>query len=313
VKGQARTAKPDTPMMPPPRLARSLLEAYLRHLTDERRLSVHTARGYQRDINALIELAGTTPLDGLQVHEVRRFVAQLHARGLDGKSLARALSAWRGFFNFLGRDHGFQQNPCIGIRAPRAAKKLPRALSPDEASRLMEIDADDPLALRDKAIFELFYSSGLRLSELTGLATGDVDFVDATVRVTGKGSKTRIVPVGAYALKALSAWLPERDGLAADEETALFLNRKGRRLSTRSVQLRLEGWALKLGLGRRVHPHALRHSFASHVLQSSGDLRAVQEILGHASISTTQVYTQLDFQHLAKVYDAAHPRARKKS
>jgi integrase/recombinase XerC len=310
VKGQARTAKPDTP---PQRIARSLLEAYLRHLTDERRLSVHTARGYQRDINALIELAGMTPLGGLQVHEVRRFVAQLHARGLDGKSLARALSAWRGFFNFLGRDHGFQQNPCIGIRAPRAAKKLPRALSPDEASRLMEIDADDPLALRDKAIFELFYSSGLRLSELTGLATGDVDFDDATVRVTGKGSKTRIVPVGAYALEALRAWLPERDGLAADGETALFINRKGLRLSTRSVQLRLEHWALKLGLGRRVHPHALRHSFASHVLQSSGDLRAVQEMLGHASISTTQVYTQLDFQHLAKVYDAAHPRARKKS
>ena len=310
MKGQARTAKPDTP---PQRIARSLLEAYLRHLTDERRLSVHTARGYQRDINALIELAGMSPLGGLQVHEVRRFVAQLHARGLDGKSLARALSAWRGFFNFLGRDHGFQQNPCIGIRAPRAAKKLPRALSPDEASRLMEIDADDPLALRDKAIFELFYSSGLRLLELTGLATGDVDFDDATVRVTGKGSKTRIVPVGAYALEALRAWLPERDGLAADGETALFINRKGLRLSTRSVQLRLEHWALKLGLGRRVHPHALRHSFASHVLQSSGDLRAVQEMLGHASISTTQVYTQLDFQHLAKVYDAAHPRARKKS
>jgi integrase/recombinase XerC len=304
-------AKPNTPT--PDAMARSLLEAYLRHLTGERRLSVHTARGYQRDIGALIDLAGSAPLDRLQVHEVRRFVAQLHARGLDGRSLARALSAWRGFFNFLGRDHGFQQNPCVGIRAPKAARKLPRALSPDEASRLMEIDADDPLALRDKAIFELFYSSGLRLSELTGLATGDVDFGDATVRVTGKGSKTRIVPVGAYALKALRAWLPERDGLAADGETALFVNRKGLRLGTRSVQLRLERWALKLGLGRRVHPHALRHSFASHVLQSSGDLRAVQEMLGHASISTTQVYTQLDFQHLAKVYDAAHPRARKKT
>jgi integrase/recombinase XerC len=312
VKGEARTAKPGTPR-PPEAMARRLLEGYLRHLTDERRLSVHTARGYQRDISALIDLAGTTPLDRLQVHEVRRFVAQLHARGLDGRSLARALSAWRGFFRFLGRDHGFQQNPCVGIRAPKAAKKLPRALSPDEAGRLMEIDADDPLALRDKAIFELFYSSGLRLSELTGLAIGDVDFDDATVRVTGKGAKTRIVPVGAYALKALRAWLAERGGLAADGETALFVNRKGLRLGTRSVQLRLERWALKLGLGRRVHPHALRHSFASHVLQSSGDLRAVQEMLGHASISTTQVYTQLDFQHLAKVYDAAHPRAKKKT
>jgi integrase/recombinase XerC len=177
----------------------------------------------------------------------------------------------------------------------------------------MEIDAEGPLALRDKAILELLYSSGLRLSELTGLAPGDVNFDDATVRVTGKGAKTRIVPVGRYALVALRAWLTERDRLAAEGEAALFVNNKGRRLSARSVQLRLKQWALKRGLGRRVHPHALRHSFASHVLQSSGDLRAVQEMLGHASISTTQVYTQLDFQHLAKVYDAAHPRAKKRT
>jgi integrase/recombinase XerC len=247
------------------------------------------------------------------VHAVRRFVAQLHARGLNGKSLARALSAWRGFFKFLARDHCFQQNPCAGVRAPKAAKKLPRALSPDEAGQLMAIDAAGPLALRDKAILELFYSSGLRLSELTALAPEDVDFDDATVRVTGKGAKTRIVPVGSHALAALRAWLIERERLAAAGEAALFVNNQGRRLSARSVQLRIERWALKRGLGRRVHPHALRHSFASHVLQSSGDLRAVQEMLGHASISTTQVYTQLDFQHLAKVYDAAHPRAKKRS
>jgi integrase/recombinase XerC len=177
----------------------------------------------------------------------------------------------------------------------------------------MAIDAAGPLALRDKAILELFYSSGLRLSELTALAPADVDFDDATVRVTGKGAKTRIVPVGSHALAALRAWLIERERLAAAGEAALFVNNQGRRLSARSVQLRIERWALKRGLGRRVHPHALRHSFASHVLQSSGDLRAVQEMLGHASISTTQVYTQLDFQHLAKVYDAAHPRAKKRS
>ena len=311
MKGEGQIAKREAPK---PRLAiaRVFLDDYLKHLAHERRLSEHTVRGYRRDITTLIELTGPAPLERLQVHEIRRFVAQLRARGLDGKSLARALSAWRGFFRFLARDHGFRQNPCVGIRAPKAAKKLPRALSPDEAGQLMQIDADGTLALRDKAILELFYSSGLRLSELTGLAPGDVNFDDATVRVTGKGAKTRIVPVGSYALVALQAWLTERDRLAAEGEDALFVNNKGRRLSARSVQLRLEQWALKRGLGRRVHPHVLRHSFASHVLQSSGDLRAVQEMLGHASISTTQVYTQLDFQHLAKVYDAAHPRAKKK-
>jgi integrase/recombinase XerC len=312
VKGERHIAKPGAPRSQPA-VARRFLDAYLDHLAHERRLSAHTARGYRRDINTLIELIGATPLDRLQVHEIRRFVVQLHARGLDGKSLARALSAWRGFFRFLARDHGFRHNPCVGIRAPKTSRKLPRALSPDEAGQLMEIDAEGPLALRDKAILELLYSSGLRLSELTGLAPGDVNFDDATVRVTGKGAKTRIVPVGRYALVALRAWLTERDRLAAEGEAALFVNNKGRRLSARSVQLRLKQWALKRGLGRRVHPHALRHSFASHVLQSSGDLRAVQEMLGHASISTTQVYTQLDFQHLAKVYDAAHPRAKKRT
>jgi integrase/recombinase XerC len=201
----------------------------------------------------------------------------------------------------------------VGIRPPRAAKRLPHALSPDEAGRLMEISASDPLAVRDKAILELFYSSGLRLSELTGLAHDDVNFRDATLRVTGKGAKTRIVPVGSYALAALQAWLPARGGLARAEEKALFVGRDGGALGARAVQARLKHWALKLGLADKVHPHALRHSFASHLLQSSGDLRAVQEMLGHSSISTTQVYTHLDFQHLAKAYDAAHPRAKKKS
>ena len=293
--------------------AQKLLKDYLAHLANERRLSAHTGSNYKRDIDALIGLAGSTPLDRLQVHQIRRFIAQLHARGLDGRSLARMLSAWRGFFKYLARDHGFGQNPCLGIRAPRAAKKLPQALSPDEAGRLMDIGGEGPLAVRDKAILELFYSSGLRLSELTGLKPMAINFGDATVRVTGKGSKTRIVPVGSHALTALQAWLAERSRIAGLQDDALFVGLNGTRLGPRAVQLRLKQWAVKQGLGSRVHPHALRHSFASHLLQSSGDLRAVQDMLGHASISTTQVYTQLDFQHLAKVYDAAHPRAKRKS
>lgn len=293
--------------------AHRLRDAYVSHLTTERRFSPHTAKSYARDIDLLIELAGTTPLERLHVHEIRRFIAQLHARGLAGRSLARALSAWRGFYRYLARDHGFRHNPCVGIRAPKGARKLPSALSPDEAHQLLERDAAGPLGVRDKAMIELFYSSGLRLSELTGLDLGDVNFDDATVRVTGKGAKTRIVPVGGPALAALKAWLDARGSVARADECALFPTARGTRLTPRAVQLRLENWALKQGFGRRVHPHVLRHSFASHLLQSSGDLRAVQEMLGHASIATTQVYTQLDFQHLAKVYDAAHPRARKRS
>ena len=290
-----------------------LLRGYLEHLSNERRLSRHTVENYARDIAALLELSRDTPLKQLQVNQVRRHVAQLHARGLNGRTLARMLSAWRGLFHYLARDHGYTQNPCVGIRPPRAAKHLPHALSPDEAGRLMQFDAADPLAVRDKAIMELLYSSGLRLAELTGLAPDDVNFRDATVRVTGKGAKTRIVPVGSFALAALKAWLAARGQLAQPAQPALFVGRDGAALGPRAVQARLKHWALKLGLADKVHPHALRHSFASHLLQSSGDLRAVQEMLGHASISTTQVYTQLDFQHLAKVYDQAHPRARRKS
>ena len=270
------------------------LQQFSAHLANERRLSPNTILNYARDIAALLELAAGTPLAKLQLHQVRRFVAQLHARGLDGRSLARMLSAWRGFYRYLARDHGYSNNPCVGLRAPKAKKSLPHALSPDEAGRMMDIPENDKLATRDKAIYELFYSSGLRLSELTGLAPGDINFSDATVRVTGKGAKTRVVPVGSHA-------------------DALFVNRNGTRLTPRAVQYRMKEWALKLGLAANMHPHVLRHSFASHVLQSSGDLRAVQEMLGHASISTTQVYTHLDFQQLAKVYDAAHPRAKRKS
>ncbi len=289
------------------------MEQYIDYLAHERRLSANTLESYGRDIEVLIERAAETPLDRLQVHDIRRFVSLLHGKGLGPRSIARMLSGWRGFYRYLARDHGYGDNPCLGLRAPKAAKRLPHALSPDEASRLLDMQAEGTLAIRDKAMFELFYSSGLRLSELTGLAPVDVNHAEGTVRVTGKGSKTRIVPVGTQALEALRAWLEARAHIPRLAPDALFVNRRGQRLTPRSVQQRLKDWALKQGIAANVHPHVLRHSFASHVLQSSGDLRAVQEMLGHASISTTQVYTHLDFQHLAKVYDAAHPRARAKS
>ncbi|MBI3528671.1 MAG: tyrosine recombinase XerC [Betaproteobacteria bacterium] len=285
---------------------------FLSHLIRERRLSPHTAEGYGHDVRVLLELTQETALHDLQIHQIRRFIARLHGRGLGGKSLARMLSAWRGFFNYLARDHGFTRNPCTGVRPPKSPKSLPKALSPDEATRLVSFPQSDPLAVRDRAMFELLYSSGLRLSELTSLRQGDVSFADATVRVIGKGNKTRVVPVGSHALQALQAWLPVRESLPRRSESALFLNQRGDAISPRAVQSRLKAWGIKQGLPGHVHPHMLRHSFASHILQSSGDLRAVQEMLGHASISSTQVYTHLDFQYLAKVYDQAHPRAKRK-
>ena len=296
-----------------PCVTNKLLEQFLAHLASERRLSPHTVLNYGRDVAALLELAGDAPLEQLQIHHLRRFIAQLHARGLDGRSLARMLSGWRGFFRYLARDHGYTHNPCTGLRAPKAKKTLPHALSPDEAQRLMQLPENGALAARDRAMFELFYSSGLRLSELISLAPDDINFSDATVRVTGKGSKTRIVPVGSHALRALTDWLKPRAALVKAGDNALFINRNGRRLTPRAVQYRMKSWALKLGLNTDLYPHKLRHSFASHLLQSSGDLRAVQEMLGHASIATTQVYTHLDFQYLAKAYDAAHPRAKRKT
>jgi integrase/recombinase XerC len=312
VTARGRRQPATTPPAPATGPAQQLLQGYLRHLTHERRLAAHTAKNYRRDIEALLAFAGATPPAALSAHDIRRCVARLHGGGLDGRSLARMLSAWRGFYQYLARDHGCPHNPCVGIRAPKSAKRLPQALSPDEARQLVELEATDALAVRDKAILELFYSSGLRLAELTGLAPDDVNFSDATVRVTGKGSKTRIVPVGSHAAKALRAWLAERAAIPRADAAALFVNRQGRRLGPRAIQARVRQRALQQGVASRVHPHMLRHSFASHVLQSSGDLRAVQEMLGHSSISTTQVYTQMDFQHLAKIYDAAHPRAHKK-
>jgi integrase/recombinase XerC len=288
------------------------LQGFLSHLRHERRLSGHTASNYAHDVDTLFHLAGATPLGELDVHHARRFVAVLHGRGLQGRSLARALSAWRTFFRYLARDHRFRSNPFEGIRAPKAPKTLPKVLSPDEAARLVALPGEEELTIRDRAMLELFYSSGLRLSEVAGLTIERIDWPNAEVRVWGKGAKERIVPVGAQAMTALAQWRVHRESLVKPGVSAVFLTREGTPLSPRAIQSRLRDWAIRQGLPRHVHPHMLRHSFASHVLQSSGDLRAVQEMLGHASISTTQVYTHLDFQYLAKAYDAAHPRAKKK-
>ena len=290
----------------------SALERYLGHLRGERRLAANTVEAYRRDGALLTELAAGRPLESLGSADVRRFVATLHGRGQSPRTLARVLSCWRGFYDWLARAHAVKVNPCAGVKPPRAARKLPPVLSPDEAVRLVSLEDGSDLGLRDRALFELAYSCGLRVSELTGLDVGAVDAATGEARVTGKGAKTRIVPVGAPALAAIAAWLPVRARLAKPGEGALFVGAAGRRLAPREVQRRIKRWAAAAGIPVDVHPHMLRHSFASHVLQSSGDLRAVQEMLGHASIASTQVYTHLDFQHLAKVYDAAHPRARRR-
>lgn len=291
-----------------------LLSGYLAYLNNERQYSPLTLESYACDIRHLFVASDTIELTDIQSHQIRRFIAQLHGKGLGGKSLARKISAWRGFYTYLIRDHRYINNPCAGVRAPKSGRNLPNILSPDEAVRMVEIPvADDVLAMRDKAMFELLYSSGLRLAELVGMDPPALDFAEGTVRITGKGNKTRIVPLGSHAIAALQKWLLVRFTLVKGEEPALFINKNGGRLSARSVQLRMKEWGIKQGISNNVHPHLLRHSFASHVLQSSGDLRAVQEMLGHASISTTQVYTHLDYQYLAKIYDSAHPRAKKKA
>jgi integrase/recombinase XerC len=295
--------------------ATATVDDYLAELAEQRRQSPHTISNYRRDLKRLLALAGDARPGELQVQQIRRFVARLHAQGLSGRSLARMLSAWRGYFGWLGQHGAVSANPCDGVRPPKAPRRLPNALSVDEAAALLAPEADDDpvLAARDVAMFELFYSSGLRLAELAALDCAALEslLVDGEVRVLGKRSKARIVPVGTRARAALAAWQVLRGQLAGEDERALFVSRRGTRLSHRAIQDRLGRHALRAGLPRHVHPHMLRHSFASHVLQSSGDLRAVQEMLGHASIASTQVYTHLDFQHLAKVYDAAHPRAKR--
>jgi integrase/recombinase XerC len=289
--------------------------AWLESLEHQRRLSGHTLANYSRAVGVLFKLKEKTPLRDVDSRQIRRFVSQLHAAGLSGRSLALTLSAWRGLYKWLARQHGFAANPVQGVRAPKSPRYLPKALSVEQAQQLLEgVPSATPEGARDRAMFELLYSSGLRLAELIALNAedGGLDLKQGEVTVTGKGGKTRTVPVGARARDALRDWLKARALLAAPQERALFVGARGRRIAPGTVQARLRAWAKRQGLGASVHPHMLRHSFASHVLQSSQDLRAVQEMLGHASISTTQVYTHLDFQALAKVYDAAHPRARKK-
>lgn len=295
----------------PPRPDTSLLAAWREHLTAR---PAHTRVAYLRDLRVLQTLAGDAPVERLSGPELRRCLATLHSRGLSGRSLARMLSAWRAFYRFaLDRDPVLKDDPCAGLKAPKSARRLPSTLSPDEAVQLVSIDDAEALAVRDRALFELAYSSGLRVSELAGLDISALDLKTGQARVLGKGSKERVVPVGAPAREALARWLERRAEIAQREGEAVFLSRSGRRLTSRAIEQRLAAWAVKRGLSQHVHPHMLRHSFASHLLQSSGDLRAVQELLGHASIASTQVYTHLDFQALAKTYDRAHPRAKRKS
>ena len=291
------------------------LDRYLDQLTGERRLSAHTRAAYARDLQALVAFCDQQGRDdwaALSSQDLRNFAASCHRQGLAGKSIQRRLSAVRGLFEFLLSQGRVGHNPARDIRAPKSPRRLPGVLDVDQTNRLLNFAPQDTLALRDLAFMELLYSSGLRLAELTGLDINDLDLEAGLVRVTGKGAKTRVSPVGRRAAAALQRWLPARDELAKPGQNALFVARNGRRLSPRSVQQRLALWARRQGMAGKVHPHMLRHSFASHLLESSGDLRAVQELLGHADISTTQVYTHLDFQHLAEVYDRAHPRAKRR-
>jgi integrase/recombinase XerC len=300
---------------------------FRRYLGSERRLSTHTDRSYARDLAALVRYCdqhGISEWAHLDPQQLRAFAAHAHARGLAPRSIQRRLSAVRSFYQFLlrespaelarkGRGPRVRVNPAQGVRAPKSARRLPQTLDADQMARLLQIPAGDALSARDRALMELLYSSGLRLAELVGLDLVSLDLKDRTVQVLGKGRKSRIVPVGRVAVQALRGWLKERAALARNDEPALFVGRNGRRLGARAVQLRVAAWARRQGLTVPVHPHLFRHSFASHLLESSGELRGVQELLGHADISTTQIYTHLDFQHLARIYDATHPRARRKA
>lgn len=287
------------------------LAAFLDHLALEKRASAHTVAAYRRDLEFLLAYlseAGIAEPQAIRTAHVRAFLAEQHRAGLSGRTLARRLAAIRAWFRYLLRRHGLPADPSRGVRAPKTVRRLPEVLDVDEAIRAVEIPVENALDLRDRAILELLYSSGLRLSELVGLNWEDLDLARGLVRVLGKRAKVRVVPVGRHALAALED-LAEASGR---REGPVFLSRRGERLSARSVQARLRLHALRRGFGRRLHPHLFRHSCASHLLESSGDLRAVQELLGHADLATTQIYTHLDFQHLAQTYDRAHPRAKRK-
>lgn len=291
------------------------LEGFLQELADIRRYSKHTISNYRRDLEAsrlIFFNLEKTHWRNVEPADVRILVSKQHQKGHTGRTIARQLSALRSLYNWLLKRKLCTSNPAKDIRAPKDRKPLPATLDPEEVQQLLTKSADSTLDLRDTAIFELFYSSGLRLSELVGIDISDMDLREGQVRVTGKGNKVRILPVGSKAIQALSSWLNVREQWLQGEQAALFLSKRGKRLAARSVQDRLKKLALKTGLSRNCYPHMLRHSFASHMLESSGDLRAVQEMLGHADISTTQIYTHLDFQHLASVYEKAHPRAKNK-
>ncbi len=292
----------------------SELDDFHNYLKSERRYSPHTLAAYQRDLNAFMAFCKQQNISSWQQVDdlhVRGFVASQHRKGLSGTSLKRQLSSIRSLFNFLCRHHRADKNPAQGVPAPKAAKRLPETLSVDQLENLLAFPGDDVLACRDRAVMELFYGCGLRLSELTGLELGDIDWQQRSLSVTGKGRKSRHVPFGSKAETALKQWLQHRPAQADQAEKALFTSRRGTRISNSNIQQRLKKRALQQGVGISLHPHMLRHSFASHILESSRDLRAVQELLGHANLSTTQIYTHLDFQHLAGVYDKAHPRSRK--
>src|SRR5210317_317668 len=289
---------------------------FVRHLEFERRLSPLTCKNYRRDLETLAawcEKSGVASWRDLDSEHVRAYSASCFRKGLSARSIQRRLSASRTFFRYLIREKEVKKNPITSVSAPKGKKRLPGNLDADRMARLLDITGDGAIIDRDRAILELLYSSGLRLAELTDLNIGDVDMHDATVRVTGKGNTDRIVPVGRHALKALSQWGITRGDLANADEKAMFVSNRGTRISSRSVQARVKHWAKLQGIDANVYPHLFRHSFATHMLESSHDLRGVQELLGHANISTTQVYTHLDFQHLAQIYDQTHPRARKKN
>nr|WP_239482318.1 tyrosine recombinase XerC [Pseudomonas insulae] len=291
------------------------MDAYLEHLRSERQLSAHTLDGYRRDLHTVLALCEAQAIDAwsdLDPRSLRSFIARLHAKGHASRSLARLLSAVRGLYRYLNREGRCQHDPASGLRPPKGEQRLPKTLDADRAAQLLDgAVEDDFIARRDQALLELFYSSGLRLSELTGLNLEQLDLAAGLVEVRGKGNKSRVLPVGAKARSALEAWLPLR-ALSRPADGAVFVSQQGRRLGPRAIQLRVRQAGVR-ELGQHLHPHMLRHSFASHMLESSQDLRAVQELLGHADIATTQVYTHLDFQHLAKVYDSAHPRAKRRS
>lgn len=292
------------------------LEAFKAWLRDEKQLSSHTQAAYERDLATVTSFCDRNAIETwqqLKPQQVRRYASELHSKGLGGRSIQRHLSALRSFCRHLVREGHLTANPAQDIRAPKTPHKLPHSLDIDRIQQLLDSQTDDWLSLRDLAMIELIYSSGLRLSELVGLETNNIDLQQGEARVLGKGSKTRIVPVGQKACEILAKWLQQRALHVVDGVMALFISRNGTRISPRSVQQRLKRWSLRQGQDTRLHPHALRHSCATHVLESSGDLRAVQELLGHANLSTTQVYTHLDFQRLAEVYDSAHPRSRKKT